>query len=45
MFIEFMTPAGAVRSKKSKDCHNEGVVISQQEVKKMPLNGNIPVIL
>ena len=28
----------------SKDCHNEGIIISLQEVIKMPLKGNILVI-
>ena len=35
-----MTPAGAIQ--KSKDCHNEIIIISLQEVIKKPLKDIIP---
>ena len=28
----------------SKDCHNEGIIISLQELIKRPIKANIPVI-
>ena len=31
-------------NQKSKDCHNEGIIIFLQEVIKMPQKGNIAVI-
>ena len=39
MFIEFMTPVGA-----SKGCHNQGAIISVQEVIKRPLKDTIPFV-
>ena len=30
---------------KSKDCHNDVIIISLQEVKKIPLKGNLPVTI
>ena len=43
MFIGLMTPDGAIWLI-SKDCLNEVIIISLQEVIKRPLKGNIPVI-
>ena len=50
MFIGLMTPDGVIWSRYqrmvqvSKDCLNEVIIISLQEVIKRPPKGNIPVI-
>ena len=43
MFIGLMTPNGIIWSV-SKDCPNEVIIISLQDVINRPLMGNIPVI-